>query len=112
MRAWSGLAVRDVFERMRPSLKVFRDEQGAELFDLPRAPRPDPEIAVPVRLLPDFDNILLGHADSTRILPPGKHLGMFSSNGVKQGSVLIDGLVRALWEQADCTVVITLIDKP
>ena len=112
MRAWSGLAVRDVFERMRPSLKVFRDEQGAELFDLPRAPRPDPEISVPVRLLPDFDNILLGHADRTRILPPGKHLGMFSSNGVMQGSVLIDGFVRAMWVPANSALVITPFEKP
>ena len=54
----------------------------------------------PVRLLPDFDNILLGHADRTRILPPGKHLGMFSSNGVMQGSVLVDGFVRAVVSSA------------
>jgi hypothetical protein len=112
MRAWSGLAAREVFERMRPGLKVFRNEQGAELFDLPRAPRPDPEIAVPVRLLPDFDNILLGHADRTRILPPGKHLGMFSSNGLMQGSVLIDGFVRAMWVPAESDLVIAPFEKP
>src|SRR5256885_15373399 len=81
MRLWSGLAMRETFERLRPRLKGFRNEQGVELFDLPRAPRPDPSLPVPVRLLPDFDNILLAHADRTRILPPGKHLGMFSSNG-------------------------------
>ena len=112
MRLWSGLAMRETFERLRPRLKVFRNEQGVELFDLPRAPRPDPSIPVPVRLLPDFDNILLAHADRTRILPPGKHLGMFSSNGVMQGSVLLDGFVRAMWVPARGGLVITPFDQP
>ncbi len=116
MRAWSGLAMRAAFERLRPKLKVFRDRNGRELFDLPRAPRPDGEIPAPVRLLPDFDNILLGHSDRTRIMPDGKHLGMFSSNGVTQGSVLVDGFVRAMWKPGTAdgaaTVVVTPFVKP
>jgi len=111
MRAWSGLAMRAAFERLRPKLKIFRDQNGHELFDLPQAPRPDGEIRVPVRLLPDYDNILLGHSDRTRIMPHGKHLGMFSSNGVTQGSVLVDGFVRAMWkpgtQEGAATVVVT-----
>lgn len=96
-RAWSGLAMRPVFERLRPRLKTFRSEKGTELFDLPRAPRPDGATTAPVRFIPDYDNILLAHADRTRIMPEGKHLGMFSSNGVMQGAVLVDGFVRAMW---------------
>jgi len=116
MRAWSGLAMRGVFEQLRPGLKVFRDEKGRELFDLPRAPRPDPETAPPVRLIPDYDNILLAHADRTRIMPEGRHLGMFSSNGIMQGAVLVDGFVRAMWRpkiQAGATrLLITPFIKP
>ena len=97
MRAWSGLAMREAFERLRPRLKVFKDEHGKELFDLPHAQRPDPDMAVPVRFLPDYDNILLAHADRTRIMAPGQHLGLFSSNGIMKGSVLVDGFVRAGW---------------
>lgn len=96
-RAWSGLAMREVFEGLRPRLKAFRNERGAELFDVPNAPRPPADIEVPVRFLPDFDNILLAHADRTRILPAGKHLGMFDSNGAVRGSILLDGFVRARW---------------
>ena len=96
-RAWSGLAMRPVFEKLRPQLRVFRSERGTELFDLARAPRPDAGANAPVRFIPDYDNILLAHADRTRIMPEGKHLGMFSSNGVMQGAVLVDGFVRAMW---------------
>jgi hypothetical protein len=96
-RAWSGLAMRPAFERLRPRLKAFLDENGTELFDLPRAPRPSNETDAPVRLIPDYDNILLAHSDRARIMPHGRHLGMFSSNGVMQGAVLVDGFVRAMW---------------
>jgi hypothetical protein len=115
MRAWSGLSLKAAFDRVRPKLRVFRDEQGRELLDLPRAPRPDPNVEVPVRLLPDYDNILLAHADRSRILPPGKHLGLFSSNGIMKGSVLVDGFVRGSWipmDESDATVMhVTPFDK-
>ena len=107
MRAWSGLALRPAFERVRPKLKTFRDPGGVELFDVARAPRPSADMDVPVRLIPDYDNILLAHADRTRIMPHGRHLGMFSSNGVMQGAVLVDGFVRAMWAPRGKVVVIT-----
>jgi winged helix DNA-binding protein len=112
MRSWSGLALRPAFEGLRPRLKTYRDESGVELFDLPRAPRPDRDLEVPPRLIPDFDNILLAHADRSRIMPPGKHLGIFSSNGVMQGAVLLDGFVRAMWAPRGNTLVITPFGKP
>jgi hypothetical protein len=116
MRAWSGLAFRPTFERLRRRLKVFRDQHGIELFDLPKAPRPAPETKAPVRFLPDYDNILLAHADRTRIMAPGQHLGLFSSNGVMKGSVLVDGFVRAGWRplpvKTETALVITPFDEP
>ncbi|HKC20729.1 MAG TPA: winged helix DNA-binding domain-containing protein [Candidatus Dormibacteraeota bacterium] len=112
MRAWSGLAMRPVFERLRPRFKTFRDEKGVELFDLPRAPRPGGDSPAPIRLIPDYDNILLAHADRTRIMPSGKHLGMFSSNGVMQGAVLVDGFVRAMWVPRESTLEISPFVKP
>jgi winged helix DNA-binding protein len=112
MRAWSGLNMRPAFDRLRPTLRAFRDEEGREMFDLPRAPRPDPDEHAPVRLIPDYDNILLAHADRTRIMPAGRHLGMFSSNGVMQGAVLADGFVRAMWVPRKSTLEISPFVKP
>jgi hypothetical protein len=117
MQAWSGMTrVGHVFERLRPRLLTFRDERGRELFDVPKAPRPDPDTPAPPRFLPDYDNILLAHADRTRILGPGQHLGMFSSNGVMRGSLLLDGFVRAIWipisSDGSRDLLITPFDEP
>ena len=116
MRAWSGLAMRPAFEKLRPRLATFRDEHGIELFDLPRSPRPAADTAVPVRFLPDYDNILLAHSDRARILAPGQHVGLFSSNGIMKGSVLVDGFVRAGWkpvkDRAGTALDITPFDEP
>ena len=116
MRAWAGLAMRPVFERLRPRLRTFRDPEGRELFDLPRAPRPPADVGPPVRLLPDYDNLLLAHADRTRIMAPGRHLGLFSSNGIMKGSVLVDGFVRGAWIPTTAgdttTMLVTPFEKP
>lgn len=115
-RAWSGLTMRDAFERLRPHVRVFRDERGRELFDLPRAPRPPAALEVPIRFLPDYDNILLGHADRTRIMAPGQHLGLFNAAGIMKGSILVDGFVRAQWKpvqhEGTTTLEITAFEKP
>jgi hypothetical protein len=51
---WSGLRVADIapaLDALEP-LRRFRDEQGRELLDLPRAPVPPADTVAPVRFLP------------------------------------------------------------
>jgi hypothetical protein len=94
--AWSRLTgFREVFERLRPQLRVFADENGRELFDLPDAPRPHPDLDAPVRFLPEYDNVLLSHADRSRFGADAKRFA--SALGAFKGSVLVDGLVRGIW---------------
>lgn len=91
---WSGIAgMREVFEQMRPALRTFRDPAGREQFDLPRAPLPDPAAPAPVRFLPEYDNVVLGHADRSRIVPAG----VPQWTAVGWGTVLVDGFVSARW---------------
>ncbi|MYX00087.1 MULTISPECIES: winged helix DNA-binding domain-containing protein [unclassified Streptomyces] len=96
-QSWAGLTrTKEVFERLRPGLLTFRDERGVELFDLPDAPRPDPDTPAPPRFLPEFDNVLLGHADRTRVIPE-VNKGRNGKGKQTYGSVLVDGFLDALW---------------
>ncbi|MFG2558781.1 winged helix DNA-binding domain-containing protein [Streptomyces sp. NPDC048496] len=97
MQMWAGLTrLREVFERLRPRLTTFRDEHGVELFDLPDAPRPDPDTPAPPRFLPEFDNVLLGHADRTRVIP-SRFKGRNGNGNQAYGAVLVDGFLAAIW---------------
>jgi hypothetical protein len=98
MQVWSGLTrLREVIERLRPSLLSFRDEQGNELFDLPDAPRPEAATSAPPRFLSEFDNMLLSYDDRTRIMQNDvKHL-VFTDNGIIRATLIVDGFVRGIW---------------
>jgi hypothetical protein len=98
VQAWSGLTrLREVIDGMRPQLRVLRDEQGRELFDLPDAPLADPDGPAPVRLLPAFDNALLGHRDRTRVISDAdrRRFSKVASGGVPM--FLVDGFVQGTW---------------
>jgi hypothetical protein len=107
--AWSGLTgLRPVMDELRPFLVTFRDEEGAELFDLPSAPRPGGDVPAPVRLAAEFDNLLLAHADRSRVVSPGDLRRFYTINGIFPGAVLIDGFVAGIWRLAAATQTATL----
>ena len=94
-QSWSGLRrIREVFERLRPQLRTFRDGTGRELFDVPRAPLPDPDIPAPVRFLPEYDNVVLAHKDRSRIVASVTSIW----TEVGWGMVLVDGFTAARWK--------------
>jgi hypothetical protein len=97
-QAWSGITrLREVFEGLRPGLRSFRDEAGRELYDLPDAPRPDPETPAPVRFLPDFDNLLLSHADRSRFVSDEDRVTMTYAQGPFPGMLMVDGSAFGQW---------------
>jgi hypothetical protein len=103
---WSRLTgLRAVVERVRPRLRAFRDERGRELLDLPDAPRPDPDTPAPVRVLPEYDNLLLSHADRSRF-GSGEDRKVRGATGPSKGTVLVDGQVRAVWHLERSTMVV------
>ena len=96
--AWSrvtGLA--EVFQRLRPRLIVHHDQDGRELFDVPRAPLPPAATPAPPRFLPDYDNVLLSHADRNHVVADHHRRAAQSVNGVIPGTVLVDGFVAGSW---------------
>lgn len=98
LQAWCGLTkLSEVVDRMRGDLLAFRCESGVEVFDLPHAPRPDPETPAPVRLIAEFDNLTLSHADRSRVISDVDRRRTFTRNGIVPGFVLVDGAVQATW---------------
>ncbi|MFI6492030.1 winged helix DNA-binding domain-containing protein [Streptomyces sp. NPDC050564] len=99
MQTWAGLTrLREVFERLRPRLITFRDENGVELFDLPDAPRPDADTPAPPRFLPEFDNLLLSHADRSRVVPADLKGHTWQGNHA-YCTLLVDGFLAGIWRQ-------------
>ena len=96
IRAWSGLAgMREVVSTL--DLRTYRTEAGTALFDLPDAPRPDPDTPTPARFLPEYDNLLLSYADRSRVIPDGRRPPLFPGNGAGYGTILVDGEHRGHW---------------
>jgi hypothetical protein len=83
---------------LRERLATFRDEAGNELFDLPDAPRPDPDTPAPVRFLPEYDNLFVSHADRTRVISKTDLKTLRATERLVRGSVLVDGFFRGLWQ--------------
>jgi Winged helix DNA-binding domain len=97
--AWSMMHVPEIqraLDRLEP-LRRFRDEQGRELLDVPRAPLPAAETEAPVRFLPKWDNVLLAFSDRTRILPEEYRRTVIGQNGDVAQTFLVDGRVAGTW---------------
>ncbi len=93
IQAWCWLTrLREAVERLRPRLRTFRDERGTELFDLPDAPRPDPETPAPPRFLPEYDNLLLSHANRTHVIADEHRERVFT-----KGALLVNGFASGTW---------------
>ncbi|MEW1777119.1 winged helix DNA-binding domain-containing protein [Streptomyces sp. NPDC086777] len=112
MQTWAGLTrLGTAFERLRPRLLTFRDETGTEVFDLPDAPRPDPATPAPPRFLPEFDNLLLSHADRTRVVPP-EHRGRAWRGNQAHRTLLVDGFLAGVWKLTEDALVVETFAPP
>ena len=96
---WAGVPARALdgaVERLAP--RRFRDERGAVLVDLHRAPLPDAATPAPVRFLPTWDATLLVHARRTQILPERFRPLVFSTRTPHSvPTFLVDGQVAGTW---------------
>ncbi|MEX0864113.1 MAG: winged helix DNA-binding domain-containing protein [Acidimicrobiia bacterium] len=105
IRAWSGLTgIAAIVSRVRDRLRTYRDESGSEMMDLIDAVIIDPDALAPPRFLPEYDNVLLGHADRSRFFdgptPPGW-----------AGNLLVDGTYAGHWKISRNELAITLQRK-
>ena len=83
-----------------------------ELFDLPGAPLPGADTEAPVRFLPEYDNILLAHADRSRIISDEHRKRVVTPNLPELATFLVDGFVAGLWSIERRRKAATLVLKP
>jgi Winged helix DNA-binding domain len=97
--AWSGLqGIQRVLDGIADQLVSFTDERGRTLLDMPGGLLPDDADPPPVRLLPEYDNALLSHADRTRVVSDElRRAALAQPNGAVDGSVLVDGYGAGIW---------------
>jgi hypothetical protein len=107
VQAWSGLTRLGEIVAEMDDLMRFDDD----LLDLPDAPRPEPDVPAPARFLPPFDNLLLSHADRTRVISDQAHKEMITANGLVPGAFLVDGFVRGSWRLDDNALHLTAFDR-
>jgi hypothetical protein len=108
LQAWSGLTkLRGPVEERRSRLHAYRAEDGTELFDLPDAALADEGAPAPVRFLPGFDNVVLGHADRSRIVADEDRGRLAPGYAMVPPSFLVDGFAAGTWELRGLALVVT-----
>jgi hypothetical protein len=109
--AWAGVAQRDFAEAWdRLDTVAFRDEKGAELFDLPDQPLPPARTPLPVRFLARWDQVVLAYADRDRIVPPELTPLKLGLSGDQ--TMTVDGRVAASWKLERATRRVKLVIEP
>lgn len=112
-QTWSGLpATGEALDRLRPRLRVFSDDQGRELFDVPDAPRPGEDVPAPARFLPEFDSLVLALADRRRIIADAHRPSLTTKNLRVRAVFLWDGFAHGTWDVEYKRKVATLRLRP
>src|SRR5262249_19931954 len=110
---WSGLVkLKDAVEKLRPELRIYRDEGKRELFDLPDISLPDAESHPPVRFLPEYDNLLLSHQKRTRVLADNYLTKFYLPELRVAATFLVDGFVSGTWKIERKKDAATLLIEP
>lgn len=97
--AWSGLkGAAAHFKALEGELVALKDERKRTLYDLPDAPRPPADTPAPARLLPEFDAVVLGWQDRSRILDKADAPKIQTRNLLIPPVILVDGRVAGAWK--------------
>lgn len=113
VQAWSGMTrLKAPLEALKPEVRVLRDETGKELLDLPDAPLPPEDVPVPPCFVPAYDNLLVSHANRTRIIADEDRSKVFLSAGRVQPTILVDGFVAGTWKTERVKTHATLSIEP
>ncbi|GAA1579891.1 winged helix DNA-binding domain-containing protein [Kribbella hippodromi] len=111
-QTWSGLTrLSEIFDRL--DLRTYTDATtGRTLYDLPHLSLPTDDIEPPTRFLPEYDNLLLSHADRTRFITPTTRASLALHDVLTKGTLLHNGQATALWKLTKSKSTATLEISP
>ena len=113
LQTWSGLGkLKGDVDKLKPELRIYRDEQGHELLDLPDGELPPENAPAPVRFLPEFDNLLLSHKDRRRVVADEYRKQVYLPGLRVAATILVDGFVRGAWTTEQKKGIATLTITP
>lgn len=113
IQTWTGLrAVAELIAPVRSKLVTFKDERGRELFDLPKAPRPDAGTKAPVRFLPEYDSVMIAHSDRSRIVDDKFRKVLITKNLIVPATFLVDGRIAGTWKLESKKAAMTVVLAP
>ncbi|MFE3253128.1 winged helix DNA-binding domain-containing protein [Streptomyces sp. NPDC059209] len=93
--------VREALKTLSGGLDVLTGPDGAELYDVPGAPRPSGDTPAPPRLMAMWDSTLLAYSDRSRLIPDDYRGLVIRINGDVLPTLLVDGYVAGLWRPVD-----------
>jgi hypothetical protein len=111
-QTWSGLThLSEIFDRL--DLRTYTTpDSNRPLYDLPDLPLPPEDTEPPTRFLPEYDNLLLSHANRTRFTPPPTSNSLPLQTLLTKGTILHNGQTAALWTQSKSKTQTTLQITP
>jgi hypothetical protein len=111
-QTWTGMKLKETFEKLRPELQTYRGEGRTELFDLPDAPIPAEDVPAPPRFLPEYDNLLLSHSNRTRVIADEYRSKVYLPGLRVAATILVDGFVRGAWKIEKTKTAATILIDP
>ncbi len=113
--AWAGYSgLGAAVKGMREELTVSRGAQGEELFDV--ADGVEGGEVPAVKFVAEYDNLVLAHADRSRVLPEAVRKRVLLTAGRVLATVLLDGVVGGVWklerERGRVTLRVELFAEP
>jgi len=103
--------IKAAIQRLGDRLVRIPGPGTADLLDVRGGGIPDEDVAAPPRLLPMWDQSLVGYADKTRLTPAEYRPLIARINGDVLPAVLVDGLVAGVWRPVEEGIEITAFHR-
>jgi hypothetical protein len=93
--------VRAAIESLGDALVTLDEPGPGALLDVADGPLPAEDVPAPPRLLGMWDEVLLAHADRSRLIPEAYRKAVIRQNGDVLPTLLVDGYVAGVWRPVE-----------